>query len=153
MAFYHLKQTQIIPISLKKAWEFFSNPANLDEITPDDMKFVITSPKTNEIYPGQIITYKVSPLFNIQMAWATEITQVNVPHYFADTQLYGPYKFWHHEHHFKETASGVEVMDILYYALPFGILGDALHALFIKKRIEEIFDYRRRKLEMLFPKR
>ena len=150
MAFYSLQRTQIIPVSLEEAWDFFSNPANLDAITPKDMRFVITSKNSNEFYPGQIITYKVSPLFHFPLTWATEIMHINAPHYFADTQLYGPYRFWHHEHHFKKTVSGVEMTDLLYYALPYGILGDLLHALFIRKRIEEIFDYRKRKLEKLW---
>ncbi len=153
MAFYQLRQKQILPITLEKAWEFFSNPANLNAITPDDMEFVITSPvPKGEIYPGQIITYKVSPVLNIPLAWATEITHVRSPYYFTDSQLHGPYRFWHHEHHFMETPTGVEMTDILYYELPFGILGDLVHRLFVRQRIESIFEYRQRKLEKLFQK-
>ena len=153
MAFYQLRQIQTLPITLEKAWEFFSNPANLNEITPDDMEFVITSPVLKgEIYAGQIITYKVSPVLNVPLVWATEITQVRAPYYFSDNQLYGPYRFWHHEHHFKAMPSGIEMTDILYYELPFGVVGDFVHRLFVRKRIETIFEYRRRKLEKIFPK-
>jgi len=32
-----LFQEQFLPISLEEAWSFFSNPRNLNEITPEDM--------------------------------------------------------------------------------------------------------------------
>ena len=39
MAAHSIKTVQKIPISLERAWEFFSNPANLQAITPDNMGF------------------------------------------------------------------------------------------------------------------
>jgi ligand-binding SRPBCC domain-containing protein len=61
------------------------------------------------------ITYKVSTALGIKLNWVTEITQINNRIYFIDEQRQGPYTSWHHEHHFKEVASGVEMHDILYY--------------------------------------
>ena len=151
MSHHRLSAKQIIPVSLEEAWDFFSSPKNLAVITPDDLDFKITSPVDSEnAYPGQIISYQIRPLLGIPMNWVTEITQVKAPDYFVDTQLSGPYKFWHHEHHFKEVDTGTEITDILYYALPFGIIGSIVHSLFIRKRVEQIFTYRKKKLEELF---
>lgn len=151
MSHHRLSAKQIIPVSLEEAWDFFSSPKNLAVITPDDLDFKITSPVDSEnAYPGQIISYQIRPLLGIPMNWVTEITQVKAPDYFVDTQLSGPYKFWHHEHHFKEVDIGTEITDILYYALPFGIIGSIVHSLFIRKRVEQIFTYRKKKLEELF---
>ena len=132
---------QNLPISLDQAWDFFSSPLNLAKITPDDMEFIVTSslqPDT-KMYPGMIITYKVSPLFGIKLNWMTEITQVEEGKYFIDEQRFGPFKFWHHQHHFKAIAGGVEMTDILTYGLPMGILGDVAHTIMVGNKVKEIY--------------
>ena len=96
-----LKRITKLPLNVEKAWQFFSNPKNLKEITPDYMGFNITSEfLKEEMYPGMIITYKVTPLLKIPMRWMTEITQVKENNYFIDEQRVGPYAIWHHQHHF-----------------------------------------------------
>ncbi len=85
MAFYQLIKTQKIPATTSEAWAFISNPANLKKITPEQMGFIITSKMIEErIYPGMIITYKVSPLPGIKMNWVTEITHVRDYEYFTN---------------------------------------------------------------------
>ncbi|HRW63651.1 MAG TPA: SRPBCC family protein [Bacteroidales bacterium] len=148
---YQIKRTQNIPIDLKKAWNFFSLPDNLKIITPDYMNFEILSKSdAGEMYPGMIITYTLSPLFHISINWATEISQVKEYKYFIDNQIKGPYKIWHHEHHFKETGNGIEMRDILYYEIPFGFLGRLMHKMIIGKKLNEIFNYREQKIKELF---
>jgi len=148
---YQIKRIQNIPIELKKAWDFFSQPDNLKLITPDYLNFKILSKSdAGEMYPGMIITYTLSPLFHISINWATEISQVKEYKYFIDNQIKGPYKIWHHEHHFKETEQGVEMRDILYYEIPYGFLGRFLHKLIIGKKVNEIFNYREQKIKELF---
>ena len=148
---YNLKTVQKIPISLDKAWDFFSDPKNLQAITPGNMGFNIISAHHGEkMYPGQIIEYKVSPLLNIPLYWMTEITQVEDRKYFIDEQRFGPYSLWHHQHHFKEVDGFVEMTDIIHYKLPFWFLGDIVHALFVKKQLQGIFDFRFKKVEELF---
>ncbi|MBI3520331.1 MAG: SRPBCC family protein [Bacteroidetes bacterium] len=155
MNFYSIKSTQHLPVSLKEAWDFFSSPNNLQHITPPDMSFVITSDrKDGEVmYPGQIITYTLKPLFGIKVKWMTEITHVKDGDYFIDEQRFGPYKLWHHRHSFKETANGVEMYDEVNYVLPFGFIGAIAHWLFIRKRIEGIFTFRKKVVEELFGKK
>lgn len=150
MKIFQIKYSQILPISLQDAWKFFSNPRNLNKIIPPWLNFKITSEVASKMYPGQIITYKVSPLFNIPVIWVTEITHVNEPYYFVDEQRFGPYKMWHHEHIFAEIPNvGVEMQDIVTYALPFGIIGNIANALFVRKRVKEIFEYRKQILASL----
>lgn len=142
---------QKIPVSIDEAWAFFSSPANLNKLTPTDMKFVITSGSDYEkAYPGMIITYKVSPIFNVDMHWMTEISQVKELVYFVDDQRSGPFKIWHHQHHFKEISGGVEMTDILHYKIPFGFLGKLAGLVFVNKRVRQIFDYRRKALLDIF---
>lgn len=137
-----LKSVQKLPISLEEAWEFFSSPANLSKITPEYMGFKILSEVPSKMYSGLLISYIVKPLFGIPLKWVTEITQVREPEYFVDFQLSGPYKVWHHQHHFKEIPGGVEMTDIVSWSLPLGILGRMANVLFVKSRVEQIFKYR-----------
>jgi len=152
MKAFHLKFSQQIPISLEEAWDFFSSPMNLAKITPADMAFVVTSelPVSQKMYPGMIITYKVSPVAGIKLNWMTEITQVEDHKYFIDEQRFGPYKFWHHQHHFKEIPGGVEMDDILTYGLPMGIFGNIANSVFVANKLQQIFDYRTKKVIELF---
>ncbi len=147
---YTLKRVQKLPISLDEAWKFFSSPSNLEEITPEDMGFNIISEVPNEMYEGLFIHYKVSPLFGIKLPWTTEITHIRDRSFFVDEQRVGPYKIWHHEHHFKKVEGGVEMIDIVSYQLPFGIIGKMAHPILVKKRLNDIFDYRYRIVEEKF---
>ena len=148
---YSLKTVQRIPINLNKAWEFFSSPANLQEITPDNLGFkIISKHHGNKMYAGQVIEYKVSPLLGIPVYWMTEITHVEDQRYFVDEQRYGPYSMWHHQHHFNVIEGGVEMIDIVHYKLPLWFLGDIANTLFVKRQLKQIFDYRFKKVEKLF---
>ena len=151
MALHTIKKNQFLPIDIKEAWSFFSSPKNLKTITPDYMGFDITSGGDEEkVYPGMIITYTVSPLLGIKLNWVTEITYVDEPHYFVDEQRSGPYSFWHHKHFIKPVDGGVEVTDIVHYRIPFWIFGEMANKIFIRKKLEEIFEYRKQKLQQLY---
>jgi len=149
---YQLIKKQIVHTDIDTCWEFFSNPANLKVITPDYMGFNVKTQTPSEMYEGLIIGYSVSPLLNIPMEWVTEITHVKDKSFFVDEQRVGPYKLWHHEHHFKEVDGGVEMIDIVSYQPPFGVLGKMVHPFLIKPKLEQIFAYRFQKVEAIFNK-
>ena len=116
------------------------------------MRFRITSGDLpDEVYPGQIITYKVAPLLGIPLFWMTEITHVKPQTLFVDEQRRGPYRLWHHEHHFEAGDGGVLMTDLVHYELPLWLLGEAAHTLFARRQLEQIFDYRAAKIATLFP--
>jgi ligand-binding SRPBCC domain-containing protein len=102
------------------------------------------------MYAGQIIEYKVSPVLGIPLYWMTEITHVAQHKFFVDEQRFGPYSMWHHQHHFKEVPGGVEMTDIVHYKLPFWFLGDIANSVFVKKQLNDIFDYRFKAVEKIF---
>ena len=147
---YTLKVSQELPIGIEEAWDFFSSPKNLEKITPDHMGFVITSELPPKMYPGQIISYKVSPIPGVKTNWVTEITHVEDNKFFVDEQRFGPYSMWHHEHHFKEKGDKVLMTDKVSYKIPLGILGQMAHGLFIKRQLRGIFEYRIQALEEKF---
>ena len=150
MKIHRLEVDQKLHIGLDEAWEFFSTPKNLNLITPDDMSFMILSGAESKAYAGQLIRYKIKPLFSISMNWVTEITQCVDRKYFIDEQRFGPYKFWHHQHHFKEVSDGVVMKDILHYALPFGFIGELMGNLLLHQKVQNIFTFREKKLLEIF---
>ena len=150
---YSFKTAQNLPITLEKAWDFFSRPGNLKDITPTNLGFKILSKYHGEtMYPGQIIEYIVKPIAGIPLYWMTEITHVSDGKYFVDEQRFGPYVMWHHQHHFKAVAGGVEMTDIVHYKLPLWFLGDIANTLFVNKQLQGIFDFMFKKAEELFGK-
>lgn len=150
---YSLKTVQKIPVSKEEAWQFFSNPANLQTITPSNLGFkIISKHHGDRMYPGQIIEYKVAPLLGIPMYWMTEITHVEEGKYFVDEQRFGPYALWHHQHHFRSIEGGVEMTDIVHYRIPYWIFGRIANTLFVKAELKRIFDHRLRVVEERFGK-
>ncbi|NVO03876.1 MAG: SRPBCC family protein [Bacteroidetes bacterium] len=147
-----LKTSQFVKTDIETVWKFIRSPKNLATITPPKMGFEVINEKDDldEMYAGQIIEYYVKPIFGIKMHWVTEITHVKVNEYFVDEQRFGPYAFWHHKHFLKEVEGGIEMTDIIHYKAPFWIFGKIANALFIKKQLKAIFDYRFNKINDLF---
>ena len=148
---HHLFLKQILPITLEQGWDFFSDPNNLKTITPPYMGFEVESfSGQKELHAGQIISYTVRPFFGIPLKWVTEITLAKAPDFFVDEQRIGPFTFWHHKHYLVKTNNGVEMIDSLHYKLPLGPLGNLVHLLFVRKRLEEIFNYRQKIIKEIF---
>lgn len=148
---HYLSYSQKLPLTLEECWKFFSCPRNLKIITPEHLGFEIMNDQgLDTMYAGQIIHYTIKPLWNIPIEWITEITHVKKPDYFIDEQRIGPYKLWHHEHHFEPILNGVLMRDIVYYQLFWGSIGRVFNSLRIKKEVEAIFEYRKEKIEELF---
>lgn len=151
MKVYSFKFEQKLPINIEEAWDFFSSPRNLARITPS-MGFQIISEldENQKMYPGILIGYKITPLMGIKMNWLTEITHIEYHKYFIDEQRFGPFALWHHQHHFKPINTGIEMTDILNYAIPYGFIGRLANTLIVRKRILEIFSYRKQMINEIF---
>ena len=150
MTLHTLAQEQRLPITQEEAWEFFSSPRNLDEITPGDLAFEIVSTAGERIHEGQIITYRVKILPFVRVSWVTEIKAVDEGKSFIDEQRFGPYKFWHHRHTFEAIPGGVLMRDLVHYGLGFGPFGAIAHAVFVRAKLQQIFGYRREILAKRF---
>lgn len=150
---HQYKIEQWLPITIDKAWDFFSSPKNLATITPPELDFQIINAYPNEIvYEGMRIDYSVKPILGIPVHWQTEIGRVEKNNFFTDIQVKGPYKVWEHTHHFSEKDGGVLMKDVINYQLPLSFLGQFAHWLFVKNKIKHIFRYRENTLNKLFSK-
>jgi len=147
---HYLHREQIIPAPVKDVWDYFCEPKNLNEITPPDMNFEIVQGGDEKMYEGQIIEYRVEFIRGVRSLWLTEIAHVRDGKYFVDEQRVGPYRFWYHEHVFEEHSAGTKMTDHVTYMIPFGLLGDLMNAVWISRRLKNIFDFRTQKIIELF---
>ena len=149
MKLYSLDSVQFINKPIEDVFEFFSKPDNLSVITPPRLGFKILTPTPIYMSTGRLIDYKIY-LMGIPIHWRTLITDFDPPHMFVDQQIKGPYTMWHHTHTFQKVDGGVEIKDRVVYSIPFSILGRLLNFLWIRKDLENIFNYRKKVIDELF---
>ncbi len=153
MKIYKIERTTFLKANMAYVWDFFSSPENLNKLTPPEVSFQILSDSAQKkMYAGMIINYKIKPFPIVGFRWTTEITHCEEGKYFVDEQRFGPYSFWHHQHIFAEKGNGIEMTDIVHYGLPFGPLGTMANGIFVRKKLEGIFDYREKMVTEIFPK-
>jgi ligand-binding SRPBCC domain-containing protein len=146
-----LRQSQTLPVSRDILWEFVSVPQNLNRITPPKMAFKIVGEPPESAYAGLLLEYKVRIPILGWTSWLTEIKYVKDGYSFMDEQRVGPYKLWLHTHTLEDVIGGTKMTDEIRYAMPFGPFGSIAHVLFVKRTLKQIFDYRREKLDQIFP--
>jgi ligand-binding SRPBCC domain-containing protein len=145
---YKLHREQLVKTDIDTAWNFIRSPKNLERLTPDDLSFEIITDLPEEMYDGLLIEFRVGiPLLGKQ-TWLSEIKNIRKAHSFVDEQRAGPYKLWHHYHGIQVENEGVRFIDKVHYMLPFGPLGTIAHALYVRKTLQYVFDYR----ETMIPK-
>lgn len=146
---YVLEREQIIDRSKADTFSFFSDAFNLERITPRFLKFRIVTPRPIKMEAGRIIDYRLS-LYGIGFRWRTMIESWEPSEKFVDTQLCGPYNLWHHTHAFEEIGPNrTRMRDVVLYRIPFGPLGRLAHWMFVRRALNEIFDYRAAMTEKL----
>lgn len=150
---YSLHCEQYVKTSLKEAWNFLKRPENLNRITPKDLHFSIVSEVPEEMHNGLLVEYRIKiPYLGIHR-WVAEIKHIREMHSFVDEQRIGPYNFWYHYHELIAEGEHVKIRDRVNYKVPYGILGKAIHFLFIRKTLQRIFTYRKEQIEaILTPK-
>ncbi len=147
MKIYQLYRRQELGLARAEAWDFFSSPFYLNEITPAFFNVEITSKVPEKIYAGLMISYRMKAVFGMPMAWLSEVSHCDEPYRFVYQQAVGPFKFWSHEVCLTESDNGIWLEDIVFYAMPWGWLGQCLHALLIGGKLNQIFDTRRERLQ------
>jgi ligand-binding SRPBCC domain-containing protein len=141
---YHtLRREQRLPGPPDEVFAFFSDAGNLEAITPPSLRFEIVTPRPIAMRAGTLIEYRLR-LRGLRLGWLTRIEAWEPGVRFVDRQLRGPYALWHHTHEFEATADGGTLMrDTVRYALPLGPAGALAHALFVRRDLQRIFDFRR----------
>ena len=149
MKTFEINMKQYINKPLEVVFEFFSKPENLEMITPKSLSFNILTPTPIKMEKGSLIDYTIR-LFGVPIHWRTLISDYEPPFRFVDQQIKGPYTFWHHTHTFRLVEGGVEIIDQVKYSLPLGWLGTLVHAIWVRKDLEKIFEYRKSVIQNYF---
>jgi len=148
---YRIERVQTIPAPLERVWNFICRPQNLNRITPPNLHFRILGDVPDSMTGGLIIRYSIRiPGFGRRL-WVTEIKHIQPLCSFVDEQRMGPYRFWYHYHRVRPTSGGTEMLDQVDYRLPFGIVGKGVHRIAVRGMLENIFDYRCKRLSEIFP--
>ena len=151
MTIHRLERTQVIPIPVREAFDFFSNPRNLERLTPDLVHFQFLKAPPEKVSPGTILEYRLR-LYGVPVKWRTRIESVDAPTRFIDVQDKGPYAMWRHTHSFREVdAVHTEIHDRIDFAMPLGPLGEIAYRMLVAGSLQQIFDYREAALQQLFP--
>ncbi len=148
----HLLEREIIlDVKPDTVWKFLSTPVNLNQLTPPDLHFQVLSDVPGKMYNGLMILYEIQvPVFG-KCRWLTEIKHIQEGTFFVDEQRLGPYKFWYHQHRIESFESRqTRMIDRVFYQLPYGVIGRLVHRFRVRRMLEEIFDYRARRLVELF---
>lgn len=141
MKVHVLTRRLVVPLEREGVFAFFENAHNLGRLTPPEMQFRIITPVPIVMRVGALIDYVIR-IGGLSVRWTTLITQYDPPLEFVDVQLMGPYAYWHHHHQFAAVEGGTEISDAVHYALPGGFLGTLMHSLFVRRRLQRIFDHR-----------
>jgi ligand-binding SRPBCC domain-containing protein len=148
MRVYRLECSMFVPLPRERVFRVFENPRNLAAITPPSLHFRIA---TSDVHMrrGAEIEYRIR-WAGLKLSWETRIVEYDPPALFVDEQIRGPYGFWRHRHIFQASGNGTEIADRVEYALPFGILGRAVHCAIVGRQLRGIFSYRQQALARMF---
>jgi hypothetical protein len=149
MSIYLLDREQFIPCPMGELFDFFADAGNLESLTPPWLHFRILTAMPIVMQVNARIEYRIR-WRGVPVHWLTEITDWEPPIRFVDQQLRGPYRLWHHTHHFAPSGDGTLMRDVVRYALPYYLVGHFMHALIVRSDLERIFDYRREKIARIF---
>lgn len=146
---YQLRAQLWVPQLRQTVFEFFSDPVNLEAITPDSLNFRIVSPHPVPMCEGVHIDYKLR-VHGFPIHWTSCITRWRPPYEFVDEQVRGPYRLWRHRHRFAEHSGGTLIGDVVDYRPPGGWLMDRM---FVRRDLKRIFRFRQQKIRELFVER
>lgn len=146
MTVFQFERAITLPRPRTEVFPFFAAPENLETLTPPWIRFRITTPLPIVMETGALIRYRLR-LKGLPLSWTSRITAWDPPGRFVDEQVSGPYRLWIHEHTFEERRGETVVRDVVRYAVPGGRL---VNALFVKRDLARIFEYRHARLRDRF---
>jgi ligand-binding SRPBCC domain-containing protein len=141
MAVHRLELRQYLDHALDEVFDFFAEARNLERITPAWLRFEVLTPEPVEMAVGAVVDYRLT-LHGVPLGWTSQIEVWEPGRQFVDRAIRGPFGLWHHRHRFAASGDGTIVADEVHYALPFGMVGELAHPLFVARDLDRIFVHR-----------
>ena len=146
----HFKRNQFIPRSIEDLWDFFADPECPKRMNPNIPGFDILSYKPERLQEGRIIKYQIEIFPGMKRKWVNKVTECVEGVHYAEKQVSGPYRYWHHRHEFEARDNGVWMTDRVHFQMKNGIMGRMAYKWCVRNRLEHIFDFRSMYLEQKF---
>lgn len=140
---------QWIPKPVEEIFPFFSDAKNLKELTPPWIGFEVKNVSDAQMATGTLIDYRLK-VHGFSMTWRTRIEEWLPNQAFVDRQLKGPYAKWHHTHSFTGLRGGTLMRDRVIYRLPLGALGKTFALWKVRRDVDAVFAYRRKRIGEIF---
>ena len=132
---------QLVPLPREPVFTFFSEPHNLEAITPPWLGFRIVGQSTEKIEEGTELTYRLR-IHGLPVTWRSRIHEWRPNERFVDVQLKGPYAKWRHTHSFHDRGAKTLIRDRVLYRLPLGSLGHWVGGRIVASDVKKVFEYR-----------
>ena len=141
-----LRMETVVPAAIDDTFAFFSNAANLEQLTPSWINFRILTPLPIVMHEGAVIDYRIV-LYGLPTPWRTRIDVWEPGVRFVDRQIAGPYRWWRHEHLFEAASGGTRVIDQVEYLPRAAMITTPL----VRRDVGRIFAFRQSVLAQLLP--
>ncbi len=97
---------------------------------------------------NETVTWK-GKHFGIYLTHQSKITAYKYPTYFVDEMIKGHFDSFKHQHIFRSNGTQTEMMDILTYTIPYGILGKILDFFILKKHLTKFLTSRNQYIKII----
>ena len=132
-----IKITTVIKSDIKSVFDLSRNIDFHQKSTVHTNEEAIDGKTSGLIEKNELVTWRAKH-FGIYQKFTSQITAFQSPLYFVDEMTKGAFKDFRHEHHFKSTALGTQMIDVLNFNSPFGLLGKIIDALVLKKYLKNL---------------
>ncbi|MET4147243.1 MULTISPECIES: SRPBCC family protein [unclassified Arthrobacter] len=94
---------------------------------------------------GEEVTWRAWH-FGVPLQMTSRITEMQIPDYFVDEQVKGPFRRFRHVHEFSQDSAGTTMVDRIEFVAPFGPIGRMAEKLVLGRYLQRLIETRNRHL-------
>ena len=96
----------------------------------------------------ETVTWRAKHFFKNRIL-ISKITSMEPYQFFEDSMVSGDFKSLRHEHHFKEISNGSVMIDLFYFEVPFGVVGQFFNFIFLEGYMRKLLSKRNEHLKQV----